>query len=201
MEIFTASPAAPNLCREKKFYFNDCSSHWRDNATYWPVFHNGGNTKINSANEVRTEDKEKTELSNKTLREERYTKTVDQFNSQTSVIGRANAIDNLGKLASDPDFDDYYQRIIDTLVIFISENSKVKKKPQPDEKISPDVQAALKVLGWRRGKFGVGESQRLDLSETFLRRADLKRGVGAEGTPRTSLGEINEESKNYSKRY
>jgi hypothetical protein len=138
---------------------------------------------IESTKEARTEDKAKTELSNKALREERYTKAVNQLSSQTSVTGRVNAIDNLGKLASDPDFDDYYERIINTLVAFIRENSKLKKngKVQPDEKISDDVQAALKILGWRRHKFEDGESRRLDLSDTYLPRVDLKRGTVVEG--------------------
>jgi hypothetical protein len=138
---------------------------------------------IESTKEARTEDKAKTELSNKALKEERYTEAINQLNSQNSVTGRVNAIYNLGKLTSDPDFNDYYGQIINTLVAFIRENSKLKKtgSAQQAEKISDDVQVALKVLGWRRHKFGDGESQRLDLSDTYLQRADLKHGTEPEG--------------------
>lgn len=137
---------------------------------------------IKSAQEAKQEAK--IEILTQTQRQERYLETVNQLNNQTSVTGRVNAIDNLGKLASDPDFDEYYGRIINTLVTFIRENSKLKKNEnvQQDEKISDDVQAALKVLGWRKHKWGDGEeSQRLDLSDTRLREVDLDPGKASEG--------------------
>lgn len=117
-------------------------------------------------------------------RRQRYMEAVDQLKNQTTVTGRANAIENLGQLAADPDFNDYYERIINTLANFIRENAKPKKNGnvQPDGKISGDVQAALRILGWRRHKWGDEEEpQRLELSNLFLREADIKHGTEPQG--------------------
>ncbi len=117
-------------------------------------------------------------------RARRYKEAITQLNSKdSSVTSRTDAISGLREFAIDPDSDEYYDRTILTLVTFIRENSKPKKHSGDwqDERISDDIQAALKVLGWRKHKWEGGETQKLDLSDTYLRRADLKHGAEPAG--------------------
>lgn len=112
---------------------------------------------------------------------ERFAKAAEQLGSKDSSIRTAGAY-SLGNFTSDTNCD-YYHITIRFLAGCIRENSKLRenKNAQQDEGIPADIQAALEVLGWRKGKWGKEESQRLNLSNTYLRKADLKSGTESEG--------------------
>ncbi|MCU1266240.1 MAG: hypothetical protein JWM21_2558 [Acidobacteria bacterium] len=109
---------------------------------------------------------------------ERYAKAVDQL-SQKENSGRIGAIYDLGKLAGD--FEDYYWPVVQVLTAYIREHSPwpAAKERMKQSVISPDIQAALEVLAWRRRQWEKGEGQRLNLFNTDMRGAVLKsEGLG-----------------------
>jgi hypothetical protein len=109
---------------------------------------------------------------------ERYAKAIEQL-SQKDTSGRIGAIYDLGKLAGD--FDDYYWPIVQVLTAYIRAHSPwpAKKTAATNSTTSPDIQAALEVLAWRRYQWNCGEYQRINLFNTDLRKAVLKfEGLG-----------------------
>lgn len=115
------------------------------------------------------------------VRTQLYAKAVDQLGNQDDMI-RAIGINGLGQLASDPNCDDdLYRRVIYELTTFIRKRSPLKTDGGVQSEILPDVQAALKVLGWRRHKWQDVETQALVLLSTNLKGADLRREEGMEG--------------------
>src|SRR5947208_11674669 len=104
---------------------------------------------------------------------DRLTQAVDQLRDRNLEV-RLGGIYTLEGLARTSESE--YGPIMEILTAFVRERASVTKDPPPKEpppRLAPDLQAALDVIGRRRHAYQDGESQRLDLRGTDLRRAHL----------------------------
>ena len=116
--------------------------------------------------------------------EERIFKATDQLNPERPVFSRISGIQALGEIAKDS--PRYHWQIMEVLAAFVRTNAPRKEEEEGYEErspnISPDIQAALTVIGRRDWNRPI---QALDLSNTDLRGANLHRanlqGVNLDG--------------------
>jgi hypothetical protein len=119
---------------------------------------------------------------------EHYTRAVEQLGSDKLAI-RLGAIYALERIARDSERDHW--PIMEILTAYVREHAPWKEEEQisqeetlPSEtqptqnhqslpKLAADIQAILTVVGRRTWTYGQGEDQRLNLSATDLRGADL----------------------------
>jgi hypothetical protein len=104
---------------------------------------------------------------------DRLTQAVDQLRDRNIAV-RLGGIYALERLARTSESE--YWPIMEVLTAFVRERAPVTKNQPPTEpppRLAHDVQAALDVIGRRRHTYKDGESQRLDLRGTDLRRAHL----------------------------
>src|SRR2546422_7483727 len=104
---------------------------------------------------------------------DRLTQAVDQLRDRNIEV-RLGGIYALERLARTSESE--YWPIMEILTAFVRERASVTKNqppPEPPLRLALDIQAALDVLGRRRHTYRDGESQRLDLRGTDLRRANL----------------------------
>src|SRR5947209_10170177 len=104
---------------------------------------------------------------------DRLTQAVDQLRDGNLEV-RLGGIYALERLARTSESE--YWPIMEILTTFVRERASVTKNqppPEPPLRLAPDIQAALDVIGRRRHTYRDGESQRLDLRGTDLRRANL----------------------------
>jgi len=113
-------------------------------------------------NLIATEDKQITE---------RFTRAVEQLGNQQSSAIRLGAIYSLERIAGDSVRDHWV--VMEILAAFVRENSALSKHENSIEGISEEVQAALTVIK-RRDVSKDPKSAFLDLSRTYLKRANLK---------------------------
>ncbi len=104
---------------------------------------------------------------------DRLTQAVDQLRDRNleARLGGIYALEQLARTS-----ENGYWPIMEILTVFVREHASVTKIPTPKEpplRLAPDIQAALDVIGRRRHAYQDGESQRLDLRGTDLRRAHL----------------------------
>jgi hypothetical protein len=107
---------------------------------------------------------------------DRLTQAVDQIRDDNLEI-RLGGIYALERLARRSEKD--YWPIMEILATYVRERASVRKTQrlkEPPGRLVPDIQAALDVMGRRRHSYTDGESQRLDLRGTDLRRANLAGG-------------------------
>lgn len=121
---------------------------------------------------------------------ERFTRAIDQLGksdspgegkangtSPTNLAIRLGGIYALERIAKDSKED--YPMVMEVLAAFVRENagwSADKENPElPVPRIQPDIQAAVNVIGRRVVDYQTDESQRIDLSGTDLRGAQLGR--------------------------
>ena len=87
---------------------------------------------------------------------------------------RLGGIYALERIAAGSERD--YWPIMQVLTTYVRERASVRKNQglkEPPKRLAPDIQAALDVIGRRRHSYKDGETQRLDLRGTDLRRANL----------------------------
>ena len=104
---------------------------------------------------------------------DRLIQATGQISSENLEV-RLGGIYALGHIAATSERD--YWPIMEILTTFVRERASVSKNQplkEPPERLAPDIQAALDVMGGRRHSYKEGESQRLDLRGTDLRRANL----------------------------
>lgn len=104
---------------------------------------------------------------------DRLTQAISQINSKNLEV-RLGGIYTLGHLAAVSEGD--YWPIMEILTTYVRERASVSKSQtlkKPPERLPPDIQAALDVIGRRQHSYNDGESQRLELRATDLRRANL----------------------------
>jgi hypothetical protein len=119
---------------------------------------------------------------------EHYTRAVEQLGSDKLAV-RLGAIYALERIARDSERDHW--PIMEILTAYVREHApweaeqlsqeeRPLSQPQPTKKqpsapkLALDIQAILTVLGRRTRIFGRGEDQRLDLTRTALRGAQLE---------------------------
>jgi uncharacterized protein YjbI with pentapeptide repeats len=111
---------------------------------------------------------------------ERYTQAIARLSDERLEI-RLDGIYALEEKAKDPEV---HWPIMEVLTNFVRERSPSKRDRESRDlspaALSPDIHATLKVLGRRTLFYGHGEEQRLDLTKTDLRHADLA-GAHLEG--------------------
>ena len=119
-------------------------------------------------------------LTLKNLRDTLETQATDRLTRAISHISNENlevrlgGIHALGRIAANSEKD--YWPIIEILAAYVREHAAVKKSQSLKEtprQLALDVQAALDVIGRRKRTYKDGETQRLDLRGTDLRRANL----------------------------
>lgn len=101
------------------------------------------------------------------LIEERYLRATSNFDS-LEPLERKSRIQVLEEIASNQDFPRYHWKVMEFLTDFVRNTPRRKE----EESISPDIQAALTVIGRRDPKKDKGL---IDLRNTDIRGADLKR--------------------------
>ncbi len=104
---------------------------------------------------------------------DRLTQAVDQLRDRNLGV-RLGGIYALERLARTSEND--YWPIMEILSAFVRESASVTKNQPPKDpplRLAPDIQTALDVMGRRRHTYQDGESQRLDLRGTDLRRVNL----------------------------
>jgi len=104
---------------------------------------------------------------------DRLTQAVDQLRDHNPEV-RLGGIYALERLARTSESE--YWPIMEILTTFVRERASVTKNQslkEPPLRLAPDIQAALDVIGRRRHAYKDGESQRLDLRGTDMRRANL----------------------------
>jgi len=104
---------------------------------------------------------------------DRLTQAVDQLRDHNPEV-RLGGIYALERLARTSESE--YWPIMEILTTFVRERTSVTKNQplkEPPLRLAPDIQATLDVIGRRRHTYRDGESQRLDLRGTDLRRANL----------------------------
>jgi hypothetical protein len=127
---------------------------------------------------------------------DRFNRAIDQLgavdpNGKRRIEVRLGGIYGLEQIANVSD-DDYGQ-VIEILTAYVRQNAPwpPESQPTPTAPLTPivsapvtpvayvtpgaDIQAVLTVLGRRRHQYGSGEQQRLDLHQTDLRGADVRR--------------------------
>ncbi len=104
---------------------------------------------------------------------DRLTQAVDQLRDRNLEV-RVGGIYALERIAISSDRG--YWPIMQILTTYVREHASIRKDQalqEPSGRLAPDIQAALDVIGRRRHAYQDGESQRLDLRGTDLRRANL----------------------------
>ena len=104
---------------------------------------------------------------------DRLTQAVDQLRDRNLEV-RLGGIYALERLARTSESE--YWPIMEILTAFVRERTSVTKNQplkEPPLRLAPDIQATLDVIARRRHTYRDGESQRLDLRGTDLRRANL----------------------------
>jgi len=106
---------------------------------------------------------------------ERFTRAIEHLGSSIPEV-RLGGIYALERIAKDSEKDHW--TIMEILISYIKTNSPITAKNQNNvhwrfDKITPDVQAVLTVLG-RRHKKHEKEGEIIDLRYTYLPNADLK---------------------------
>src|SRR5438093_4695930 len=104
---------------------------------------------------------------------DRLTQAVEQLRDHNPEV-RLGVIYALQLLARTSESE--YWPIMEILTTFVRERASVTKNQslkEPPLRLAPDIQAALDVIGRRRHAYKDGESQRLDLRGTDMRRANL----------------------------
>lgn len=104
---------------------------------------------------------------------DRFTQAIAQIGSE-NLEARLGGIYALERLARTSEKD--YWPIMEILTTFVREHASARNNPtlqEPPQRLAPDVQAALDVIGRRRHSYKDGENHRLDLRGTDLRRANL----------------------------
>jgi len=103
---------------------------------------------------------------------DRFVQAVDQLGKEDLEL-RLGGIYALERLARRSEQE--YWPIMQILTTFVRERASMENAralTAPPNKLAPDVQAALDVIGRRRHAYNDGENQRLDLRGTDLRRAN-----------------------------
>jgi hypothetical protein len=114
---------------------------------------------------------------------ERFTRAIDQLGNEKMEI-RLGGIYALERISTESEKD--YWPIIEILTAYVRKNSSVESNEiklediESQNKLSEDIQAILTVIGRRVHFYKAGESNRLNLHGTWLRKADLK-GAHLEG--------------------
>ena len=106
-------------------------------------------------------------------RADRFVQAVDQLGKENLEL-RLGGIYALERLAANSEQD--YWPIMHILTTYVREHASISNAhalKEPPRRLAADVQAILDVLGRRRHTYADGESQRLDLRGTDLRRANL----------------------------
>ncbi|HEY9833950.1 MAG TPA: pentapeptide repeat-containing protein, partial [Stenomitos sp.] len=110
------------------------------------------------------------------LIEERYFRATSNFDS-LEPLERKSRIQVLEDIASNKDFPRYHWKVMEFLADFVRRKAPRKEEEEGEDerlpKISDDIQAALTVIGQRDTKKDP-ENQRLDLSHTDIRGANLR---------------------------
>lgn len=104
---------------------------------------------------------------------DRLTQAISHINNENLEI-RLGGIYALGHIAAVSERD--YWPIMEILITYVRERASVGKNQtlkKPPQRLAPDIQAALDVIGRRQHSYNDGESQRLDLRGRDLRRANL----------------------------
>ncbi len=138
---------------------------------------------------------QKSEQPDASLIEERYFRATSNFDS-LEPLERKSRIQVLEEIASNQDFPRYHWKVMEFLADFVRRKAPRKEEGEEERSlnISPDIQAALTVIGQRDQNKDMGV---LDLSNTDLRGADLTKanlqraklhGVNLQGT---NLNEAN----------
>jgi hypothetical protein len=102
---------------------------------------------------------------------ERFTRAVEQLGNQQSSTIRLGAIYSLERIAGDSVREHWV--VMEILAAFVRENAALSKHENSIEGISEEVQAALTVIK-RRDVSKDPKNAFLDLSRTYLKRANLK---------------------------
>jgi uncharacterized protein YjbI with pentapeptide repeats len=107
---------------------------------------------------------------------ERFTRAIEQLGNEKSLDVRLGGIYALERIAKDSPRD--HGPIVEVLTAFVRERGRLRGDQLPAEggqlpKTPADIQAILSVLG-RRVIPREGKEPSLDLSQTDLRRADLR---------------------------
>ena len=104
---------------------------------------------------------------------DRFVQAVDQLGKENLEL-RLGGIYGLERIARRS--EKFYWPIMQILTTYVRERTSISKDQalkDPPQRLAPDIQAALDVIGGRRHSYKDGESQRLDLRGTDLRRANL----------------------------
>lgn len=104
---------------------------------------------------------------------DRLTQAVGHISNESLDV-RLGGIYALERIAAVSERD--YGPIMHILATYVRERALIKKGQalkDPPQRLAPDIQAALDVIGRRRHSYQEGERQRLDLRGTDLRRANL----------------------------
>ena len=104
---------------------------------------------------------------------DRFAQAVAQLGSDNLEL-RLGGIYALERIAAGSERD--YWPIMQVLTTYVRERASVRKNQslkEPPKRLAPDIQAALDVIGRRRHSYKDGETQRLDLRGTDLRRVNL----------------------------
>lgn len=102
---------------------------------------------------------------------ERFTRAVEQFGSERIEI-RLGGIYALERIAKESERDHW--PIMEVLCAYVRERTAWQEGHPAPARVATDVQAILTVLGRRRREHEPEEHQRLNLSRTDLRGADLQ---------------------------
>jgi len=118
---------------------------------------------------------------------DRFTKAIKQLDSKNAIELRLGGIYALERIARDSERDHW--TIMEILTAYVREHASVEKpgnfmksspvkrarntKQEENPKLPTDIQAVLTVIG-RRNIPEMGETGRLDLAGTILRRANLR---------------------------
>jgi len=103
---------------------------------------------------------------------ERFTRAIQQFGSEKLEI-RLGGIYALERIAKESERDHW--PIMEVLCAYVRERAACQESHTAPARVATDVQAILTILGRRRREHETEEYQRLNLSRTDLRGADLQK--------------------------
>lgn len=106
--------------------------------------------------------------------QERIFKATNQLDPERPMFSRMSAIQALGEIAKD--YSRYQWNIMEILAAFVRNNAPRKEEGEEERSlnISPDIQAALTVIGQRNTQTEQ-EDQKVDLHNTDIAGADLSK--------------------------
>lgn len=155
----------------------------------------GENQKVALKNQEIAEEGQRTSQQSQIT--ERYNKAVEQLGSKDMNV-RVAGIYSLDRIANDSPDKDHWP-IMEILTSFVRDTDSLKNgTKRPAGQLPPDIQAVLRVIGWRHPTYPDegGEDKRLDLHGTDLRGLVLKGDANLAGanledtdlsTPETKL--------------